>query len=78
MVCELSQLKKQVRALTGVVQWVGHHPANSSILFRFPVWAHAWVADQGPGWGRAEGDQLTFLLHIDVSLPLFLPPFPAL
>ena len=45
---------------------------------QFPVRAHAWVAGQVPTWGRVRGSQMTFLLHIDVSLPLFLPPFPSL
>ena len=32
----------------------------------------------GPQLGRARGNQSMDLLHIDVSLPLFLPPFPFL
>ena len=33
--------------------------------------AHAWVAGQIPGWGICERQR------IDVSLPLFLPPFSS-
>ena len=38
----------------------------------FPVGAQAWVAGQVPFWGRARGDQSMYLLHMDVSLSLFL------
>ena len=38
----------------------------------FPVRAHAWVAGQVPSRGRVRGN------HTDVSLPLFLLPFPFL
>ena len=44
----------------------------------FPIGAHAWVAGQVPSWGCVRGNQLMFLSHTDVSLPLFLPPFPSL
>ena len=36
------------------------------------------VAGQVPGWGYVRGNQGMFPLHIDVSLPLFLPLFPSL
>ena len=48
------------------------------LLVQFPVRAHAWVAGQVPSWEHAGGNQLMFLLHTNVSLPLFLPPFPSL
>ena len=41
-------------------------------LVQFPVRAHAWVAGQVPSRGHKRQP------HIDVSLPLFLPPFPSL
>ena len=47
-------------------------------LVKFPVRAHAWVLGQVPRWGDVRGNQSMYLLHIDVSLPLFLPPFPSL
>ena len=40
---------------------------------RFPVRAHAWVVDEVPSRGAHERQPNT-----DVSLPLFLPPFPSL
>ena len=42
-------------------------------LVRFPVREHAWVAGQAPGGGAHERQP-----HTDVSLPLFLSPFPCL
>ena len=39
---------------------------------QFPVRAHVWVVGQIPNWGHQRQ------LHIDVSLPLFLLPFPSL
>ena len=37
---------------------------------QFPVRAHAWIAGQ-VNWSM-------YLLHIDISFLLFLPPFPTL
>ena len=55
-----------ILTLAGVVQRVGRRPTTE----RLPVWflaeARAWIAGQ------------VFVTHIDVSLPLFLPPFPSL
>ena len=51
---------------------------NRRSLVQFQVRAHTWVAGLVPSWGRARGNQLIHLSHIDVSLPLFLPPFPSL
>ena len=42
---------------------------------RFPVRARAWVVGQVPAQGRVRGNQLMYLLYINVSLPPFLPPF---
>ena len=41
---------------------------------RFPVRAHAWVVGQVPSWERMHKRQP----HIDVSIPLFVLPFPSL
>ena len=41
------------------------------------VSAHAWVVGQAPSRGRMrENYTLMSLWHIDLSPPLFLPPFP--
>ena len=58
-------------ALTGVDQLIGCHPAKQKSPVRFPVRAHVWVAGLVlVGWGVYERQPN------DVSLPLFLPPFP--
>ena len=67
--------EEQGLALADVAQWTECQPVNPKV--RFPVRAHAWVAGQVPSWGRVRGSQSLYLLHIDVSLPLFLPPFPS-
>ena len=50
-------------------------PQTERSLVRFLVRAHVWIVGQVPSWGHAGGNQLMFLSHIIVSLPLFLPPF---
>ena len=49
-------------------------------LIQFPVSAHAWVMGQVPSWGHVRDNQLMYLSHmyIDISLPLFLLPFPSI
>ena len=48
------------------------------LLVAFPVRAHAWVAGWVCSWGCARGNQLIYLSHINVSLPLLFSPFPSL
>ena len=43
---------------------------TEGLLVQFPVREHAWVTGQVLSWGRARGNPLMFLLHIDVSFPL--------
>ena len=57
----------------GVAQWIEYWPANQGFLVWFPLRAHGWVAGQIPQYGAHERQP-----HIDVSLPLFLLPFPSL
>ena len=45
---------------------------------QFPVRARAEVSGSVPGRAPMRGNQLMFLSHIDVSLPLFFPSFPSL
>ena len=61
-----------------MVQWIECQPANQVSPVQFPVRAHAWVVGQVASRGRVKGNQSIDLSHIDVSLPLFLPPFPSL
>ena len=55
----------------GIVLW------TKRSLVRFLVRAHAWVAGQVPSWVCVRGNWLMYLSHINVSLPLFLSPFPS-
>ena len=74
---------KTIASLAGVAQWIEHQPANQRVASLIP--------SQGTCLGcglcaltpsgrllKAEGNRWMFLSHIDVSLPLFLPPFPTL
>ena len=65
--------RKMSIALAGVAQWIECWPENQSVAGSFPVRAHVWVVGQVPSWGAHERQP-----HIDVSLPLFLLPFPSL
>ena len=78
--------KKFCLALTSGAQLVGHCPAKQKVTGSVRIMAHAWVAGlvlPAPGWGTQERQQISvshimFRSHIDVSLPVFLPPFPFL
>ena len=58
-------------ALAGVVKWIEHRLQTKGSLVWFPVREHAWIAGWVPRGGHVGGNHNT-----DVSLPLFLPPFP--
>ena len=47
-------------------------PRTERSLVWFPVRAHAWVAGQVPGWGRARGNQ-SFCFMVFLSLSPSLP-----
>ena len=66
---------KRDKHLAGVAQWTEHGLRTKGSQVRFPVRAHAWVADQVPGWGHAGGNQLMYLSHrcFSPSLSLFSP-----
>ena len=61
------EYKESWLALAGVAQWIEHGLQTKGSLVLFPVRAHTWIVVQVPSVGQP---------HIDVSLPLFLPPFP--
>ena len=71
--------KRDGWALAGpCLAWLGGLSASlqtKRLPVRFLARAHAWVAGRGPGWGSARSTRSMFFLYIDVSLPLFLPPF---
>ena len=61
------------KALAGVAQWIEHWPANQKVASSIP--------SQGTCLRSGPGAQLRVCVRqwsIDVSLPLFVPPFPSL
>ena len=60
-------------APAGVAQWIDHWPANQRVASSIPSQGTCLGCGPGPQWGALERQP-----HTDVSLPLFLPPFPSL
>ena len=66
-------LKFRLLALAAVAQWIECQPANQKVA--------GWIPSPGTSLGCGPGPQEETCErqpHIDVSLPLFLPPFPSL
>ena len=64
--------KNKQTALAGVAQWIEQGPANQGVA--------SWIPGQGTCLGCSTGTQEGARERqpcIDVSLPLFLPPFPS-
>ena len=61
-----------VAALTGVAQWIEHQPGKQRVAGSIPSQVTCLGCRPGPGKGALERQP-----HIDISLPLFLPPFPS-
>ena len=59
--------------LAGVAQWIEHRPANQRVTGLIPSWDTGLGCGPGSRCGAWERQP-----HIDVSLPLFLLPFPSL
>ena len=70
------QLKMHCSALAGVAQWIEHRPTNRKVPGSIPGQGTC-QSGLGPQLGHAKGNLSMLLLHIDASLPLFLPPFPS-
>ena len=68
-----SHCKEQYRALAAVVQWIEHWPVSQRIVSSIPSQGTCLGCGPGPQLGTGEEQP-----HIDVSPPLFLPPFPSL
>ena len=62
--------------LAGVVQWIEGRPVNQKAAFSIPSKGTCLGCVPDPQSGHMPGvcDKQT---HIDISLPLFLPPFPS-
>ena len=60
-------------ALAGMVQWIKCQPVNQKVAGSIPSQGTCLGCGPGPQCGVRERQP-----HIDVSLPLFLPPFPSL
>ena len=67
----------QKNALADVAQWIEHWPVNQKVTGLIPSQGTCLGHRPDPGWGAVRGSQMIFLSHINVSLPLFLPPFPS-
>ena len=61
------------QTLAGVAQRIEHGPANQSVSSSIPSQGTCLGCRPGPQWGAHERQP-----HIEVSLPLFLLPFPSL
>ena len=72
---DVSVIKKaKNRALAGVAQWIECQPTNQRVTGSIPSLGHMLgVRAMSPAGGAHERQP-----HIEVSLPLFLPPFPSL
>ena len=69
----LSQTKGYGLALASVAQWTECRPENQRVAGLIPSWDTCLGCRPGPQWGARVGQP-----HTDISLPLFLPPFPSL
>ena len=59
-----------------MAQLVECYPAKHRVAGQFTIRAQAWVTVLSLVAVHDRGNQSMFLSHIDVSLPLFLLPFP--
>ena len=62
------------KGLAGVAQWIASWPAKWKATGSIPSQGTCLGCRLVPSWGHARGNWLLYLSHIDVSLPLFLPP----
>ena len=60
-------------ALADVAQWIECQPANQRVSGSIPTQGTCLGCGPGPQWRALERQPYT-----DVSVPLFLPPFPSL
>ena len=68
-------MKNILRTVVGVAQWIELQTENQRVNGSIPSQGTGLGCGPGPQWGEGVHERQT---HIDVSLPLFLPPFPSL
>ena len=64
--------KCEDRTLAGVVQWIERQPVNQGVASSIPSQGTSLGCGPGPEYRTHKRQP-----HIDVSLLLFLPPFPS-
>ena len=62
----------KTKTLAGVAQWIEHRPAKQKVAGLIPSQGTCLGCRPGPQYRAHERQP-----HIDVSLLLFLPPFPS-
>ena len=65
-------------ALTYVAQLVGYIPAKGTVTGLIPSQSPYLGCRFGSYRAHPRGNKSMFVSHIDVSIPLFIPPFPPL
>ena len=70
-------IKLEGIALASVAELVGHHSVKQRVAGSIPSQGTC-VVGLVPLWGGYESNQLMFLSHINISLPLFLHPILSL
>ena len=70
---QVPYIKNKMLALARVAQWIEHQPANQRVTGSIPSQGTCLAYGPGPQKRVCERQP-----HIDVSLPLFLLPFPFL
>ena len=61
-------------ALVGVAQWIECQSKNQRVISSVPSQRISWILGQIPSGEHVRGNRSMYLSHIDISLPLFLPP----
>ena len=67
----IKKIVKNIGALAGEAQWIEHQPANQRVTSLIPSQGICLGCGRAPSRGVLERQP-----HTNVSLPLFLPPFP--
>ena len=70
---KIYNFKDIILALAGVAQWIECKPAKQKVAGLIPSQGH-----MSGLWARSPAGTCEMEPHIDVSLPLFLPPFSSL